>query len=105
MRAVIAESYERIHRSNLVGMGILPLQYKEGQTRVSLGLTGEEQYTIEGISKDLKPKKDIAVLAKDAAGKTVRFTAVLRIDTPEEVEYYRHGGILPYVLRQLAKTN
>lgn len=101
VRAVIAESYERIHRSNLVGMGLLPLQYKDGQTRQSLGLTGEELFTIEGIATDLRPKKDIPVQATDPSGKTRMFTATLRIDTPEEVEYYRHGGILPYVLRQL----
>jgi aconitate hydratase len=101
VRAVIAESYERIHRSNLVGMGIVPMQYKSGETRQSLGLTGEELYTIEGIAKDLKPKKEIQVKAVDASGKTKTFTAIVRIDTPEEVEYYRNGGILPYVLRQL----
>ena len=101
VRAVIAESYERIHRSNLVGMGILPLQFKPGENRQTLGLTGEEQYSIDGIAADLKPKKTITVEAKDAAGKTKTFTVVLRIDTPEEVEYYKNGGILPYVLRQL----
>ena len=99
VKAVIAESFERIHRSNLVGMGILPLQFKPGETAKSLGLTGEEVYTLEGIAQDLKPKKPL--LVKTDAGKT--FTATLRIDTPEEIEYYRHGGILPYVLRQLLK--
>jgi len=102
VRAVIAESYERIHRSNLVGMGILPLQFKAGENRQTLGLSGEETYSIEGIAKDLKPKREIEVKAQDASGKTRTFTALVRIDTPEEVEYYRHGGILPYVLRQLA---
>jgi len=101
VKAVIAESYERIHRSNLVGMGVLPLQYQPGQTKDTLGLTGEETYTIEGISEGLKPKKDIRVSAKSADGQTKSFTAILRIDTPEEIEYYRNGGILPYVLRQL----
>ena len=101
VRAVIAESYERIHRSNLVGMGIVPMQFKTGDTRQSLGLTGEELYTIEGLAKDLKPKKEIPVKAVDPSGKAKTFTAIIRIDTPEEVEYYRHGGILPYVLRQL----
>jgi aconitate hydratase len=101
VRAVIAESYERIHRSNLVGMGILPLQFKEGENPKTLGLTGEELYTIEGFAKDLKPKKEVSVKAVDASRKTKTFTAVIRIDTPEEVEYYRNGGILPYVLRQL----
>ncbi len=101
VRAVIAESYERIHRSNLVGMGILPLQFKSGETRASLGLTGEELYTIDGIEKDLKPKMEILVKVEDARGISKSFGAILRIDTPEEVEYYRHGGILSYVLRQL----
>jgi aconitate hydratase len=101
VRAVIAESYERIHRSNLVGMGILPLQFKTSDTFQSLGLTGNETYAIDGVSKDLKPKRDISVRATSASGKTKAFTVTLRIDTPEEIEYYRHGGILPYVLRQL----
>ena len=101
VRAVLAESYERIHRSNLVGMGILPLEFKAGDTRGSLGLTGEEIYTIDGIAQDLRPKKEIQVKAADGSGKTKTFSVVIRIDTPEEVEYYRHGGILPYVLRQL----
>jgi len=104
VRAVIAESYERIHRSNLVGMGILPLQFKTGQSRQSLGLTGEELFSIDGISTGLKPKKEIKVTARLDAGPAKIFQAILRIDTPEEVEYYRHGGILPYVLRQLLKT-
>src|SRR5207253_6152244 len=81
IRAVIAESYERIHRSNLVGMGVLPLQFRAGESRQSLGLTGEELYTIEGIAKDLKPKKETQVKATDSAGKTKTFTATIRIDT------------------------
>jgi aconitate hydratase len=101
VQAVIAESYERIHRSNLVGMGILPLQFKNGENRQTLGLTGEEIFTIQGISKDLKPKKEIQVSTTGVDGKTKTFSVLVRIDTPEEVEYYRHGGILPYVLRQL----
>jgi len=101
IQAVIAESYERIHRSNLVGMGILPLQYKEGENRSTLGLTGEETYSFSGITEDLTPKKAVTVTATDASGKTKTFQATLRIDTPVEIEYYRHGGILPYVLRQL----
>ncbi len=104
VKAVIAESYERIHRSNLVGMGILPLQFKSGETPRTLGLTGEETYTIDGVAKGLKPKKDILVLTTDAAGKSKSFSVVLRIDTPEEIEYFRNGGILPYVLRQLLLT-
>src|SRR5207237_705075 len=101
VRAVIAESYERIHRSNLVGMGILPLQFKTGENRQTLGLTGEELYTIGGIAKLLKPKSEIKIEVRDSAGKTRTFAVILRIDTPEEIEYYRNGGILPYVLRQL----
>jgi aconitate hydratase len=101
IKCVIAESYERIHRSNLVGMGILPLQFKAGDTRETLGLTGEETFSIRGLSAGIKPKQDIAVEAIDPAGKTKTFHAVVRIDTPEEVEYYRNGGILHYVLRQL----
>jgi aconitate hydratase len=99
VKAVIAESYERIHRSNLIGMGVLPLQFKSGENRQTLGLTGEEVYSIQGIAQGLKPKREITVKAD---GRT--FTVVARIDTPEELEYYRHGGILPYVLRQLLKT-
>ncbi len=101
VRAVIAESYERIHRSNLVGMGVVPLEYLPGETRESLGLTGQETYSIEGLAEGLAPKKQVRVRVKDAAGKEKTFTAVARIDTPEEVTYYRHGGILHYVLRQM----
>jgi aconitate hydratase len=100
VRAVIAESYERIHRSNLVGMGILPLEFKAGDTRESLGLTGHELYEIEGVSA-LAPRRQITVraTAEGCAAKT--FTATARVDTPEEVLYYHHGGILQYVLRQM----
>jgi aconitate hydratase A / 2-methylisocitrate dehydratase len=100
IRAVVAESYERIHRSNLVGMGVLPLQFKPGETSASLGLTGEEVYEITGIAETLKKvgsgKVDVTVKAGAKS-----FTALLRIDTPQEVLYYQHGGILQYVLRQL----
>jgi aconitate hydratase len=102
VRAVIAEGYERIHRSNLIGMGILPLQFFQGQNAASFKLTGEETYSIEGISKGLKPGKILTVRAS-AGGKEKVFEVVCRIDTPVELEYYRHGGILPYVLRQLLK--
>ena len=100
VRAVIAESYERIHRSNLIGMGVLPLEFQRGENRESLGLTGHEVFEIEGISS-LTPRKTITVKTKleDAPAKT--FTAIARADTPEEVVYYRHGGILQYVLRQM----
>jgi aconitate hydratase len=100
VRAVIAESFERIHRSNLVGMGVLPLQYRDGETAQSIGLTGFEEFTIEGIAK-LSPKMTVEVYARDEHGKEKVFQTVARADTPEEVSYYRHGGILPYVLRQM----
>jgi aconitate hydratase len=102
---VIAESYERIHRSNLVGMGILPLQFRAGDNAESLGLTGEEVYSIEALAEALASGfaagRDVTVLAARAVGAAVRFGATVRIDTPQEVRYYEHGGILPYVLRQL----
>jgi aconitate hydratase len=100
VRAVIAESYERIHRSNLVGMGVLPLEFLPGQTPESLGLTGHERYTVEGVSA-LAPKARMRVRAREDGGKEKTFETVARADTPEEVAYYRHGGILPYVLRQM----
>jgi aconitate hydratase len=99
-RAVIAESYERIHRSNLIGMGVLPLEFKPGENRESLGLTGHEVFSIEGVAS-LVPGKDIIVRAKSDDGKEKQFTAKARVDTPEEASYYRHGGILQYVLRQM----
>jgi len=102
VKAAIAESYERIHRSNLVGMGVLPLQYLQGQNRESLGLTGRESYAIAGIAADLQPGKRLTVTATADDGKATTFEAVCRIDTPVELDYYRHGGILQYVLRQLA---
>ena len=102
VKAVIAESYERIHRSNLVGMGVLPLQYLPGENRESLGLTGRETYTIAGIASGLQPGKRLAVTAVADDDTTIAFEALCRIDTPVELDYYRHGGILPYVLRQLA---
>ena len=100
VRAVIAESYERIHRSNLVGMGVLPLEFEPGQTPASLGLTGQESYSIEGIGA-LSPRKKLTVHARDDSGKTTTFQTIARADTPEEVSYYQHGGILRYVLRQM----
>jgi aconitate hydratase len=100
VRVVIAESYERIHRSNLVGMGVLPLEFVAGQTRESLGLTGREEYSIEGIAA-LKARAKFTVRARDAEGCEKSFEVVARVDTPEEVAYYQHGGILPYVLRQM----
>jgi aconitate hydratase len=100
VRAALAESYERIHRSNLVGMGVLPLEFKPGETRESLGLTGHEVFDIESVV-GLTPRKDATVRAKSADGKVKTFKATIRVDTPEEVSYYRHGGILQYVLRQM----
>jgi aconitate hydratase len=96
VRAVIAESYERIHRSNLIGMGVLPLQFKDGENRESLGLTGEEVFEITGLAGADSVPREIEVRADDKT-----FTATVRIDTPGEQEYYRHGGILQYVLRSL----
>ncbi len=103
VRAVIAESFERIHRSNLVGMGVLPLQFTEGQNAASLGLTGFEEYNIEGIAADLRPGKRMTVSTRAADDTTRTFTVICRIDTPNEVDYYRHGGILQFVLRSLLK--
>ncbi|MCU0675432.1 MAG: aconitate hydratase AcnA [Myxococcota bacterium] len=97
VKAVIAESYERIHRSNLIGMGILPLEFLSGQNAESLGLTGEEQLTITGIADDLQPSKKLKVIAGDKS-----FEVVARLDNSTEVSYFRHGGILQYVLRQMA---
>jgi len=102
VRAVIAESFERIHRSNLVNMGVLPLQFESGRTAASLGLTGRERYEITGIAQGLKPRGLVTVRAHGEAGAPIEFQAVARIDTPEELVAFSHGGILPYVLRQLA---
>jgi aconitate hydratase len=102
VRAVIAESFERIHRSNLVQMGVLPLQFTSGCTRESWGLTGEETFDLTGVREAVKSSKQcVKVSAKQPNGKTIRFDVQARIDTPQEAEYYRNGGILPYVLRQL----
>jgi aconitate hydratase len=103
VRVVIAESFERIHRTNLVGMGVLPLQFKAGQSATGLGLTGAEKFHIEGVSASLTGgPKEAEVRAVNDDGSQIAFQAVVRVDTPQEVEYYRSGGILPYVLRQLA---
>jgi aconitate hydratase len=102
VKAVIAASYERIHRSNLVGMGVLPLQFKDGQTWQTLGLTGDEVFDIVGLSNDLQPRSTIAVIATAPDGSTKKFECVVRIDTPVEIGYYRNGGILNTVLRSLA---
>jgi aconitate hydratase len=104
VRAVIAESFERIHRSNLVGMGVLPLQFMPGENRESLGLTGAETFSIPGIAEAVAGCGNAAVTARSADGSETRFEAIVRIDTPAELEYYRNGGILPYVLRLVTKT-
>jgi len=101
VRAVLAESFERIHRSNLVGMGVLPLEFLPGEAPKSLGLTGLEIFDFEGLAQDFAPRKKIQVRARDANGKEKVFTALARVDTPFEVSYYQHGGILQYVLRQM----
>ena len=101
VRAVLAESFERIHRSNLVGMGVLPLQFQSGENAESLGLTGFESFDIEGIASGIKPGMLVAIRARKGGGNERRFQAITRIDTPYEIQYYQHGGILQYVLRQL----
>ncbi|CAH0439422.1 aconitate hydratase AcnA [Ralstonia pseudosolanacearum] len=101
VKAVIARSFERIHRSNLVGMGVLPLQFKGNDSAQSLGITGDETFDIEGLEGEIKPQQDVTLVIKRANGETKRAKVLLRIDTPIEVDYYKHGGILPFVLRQL----
>ena len=109
MRFVIAESYERIHRSNLVGMGIVPLEYAAGQNAASLGLTGEEIYETVGLPALLESGfaqgRVLTVRATGADGKVKELKTTVRIDTPQEIAYYQHGGILHYVLRQLAASS
>jgi aconitate hydratase len=101
VQAVVARSFERIHRSNLVGMGVLPCQFKEGESAQSLGLDGSEIFDLAGIDDELKPRQEATLIIHRAQGRTDRVQVVVRIDTPAEVDYYRHGGILPYVLRQI----
>jgi len=101
VKAVIAQSFERIHRSNLVGMGLLPLQFKDGATAQSLKLDGTEIYDIVGLGANLKPQQDLTLRLTRGDGKVEDVPVRCRIDTPIEIDYYRHGGILPYVLRQL----
>jgi len=104
VRAVIAESFERIHRSNLVGMGVLPLQFVPGESPASLGLTGREAYTIHGLAAGPRPRQRLTIIARtDEDGRERRFDAIARLDGPIEVDYYRNGGILPAVLRRLAR--
>ncbi|HEY8296706.1 MAG TPA: hypothetical protein VIG32_01610, partial [Candidatus Baltobacteraceae bacterium] len=101
IKAVIAESFERIHRSNLIGMGVLPLQFLDGADITTYALTGEETFDITGIEAGITPRMHLTVTASDAERASLKFKVLLRIDTPDESEYYRHGGILQYVLRQL----
>ncbi|ANA32323.1 Aconitate hydratase A [Ralstonia mannitolilytica] len=101
VKAVIARSFERIHRSNLVGMGVLPLQFKGNDSAQSLGIVGNETFDIEGLEGEIKPQQDVTLVIHRANGETQRVPLLLRIDTPIEVDYYKHGGILPFVLRQL----
>jgi aconitate hydratase len=101
VRAVLAESFERIHRSNLVGMGVLPLQYRAGENAASLGIHGTETFTISGLSAGISPGQEVEVAARADDGTETRLRAIVRIDGPSEVEYFRHGGILQMVLRQM----
>jgi len=101
VRAVVAQSFERIHRSNLVGMGVLPLQFKDGTTAATLGLDGSETYDVLGLGAGLKPQQDLKLHVTRKGGETLDVPVRCRIDTPIEIDYYQHGGILPYVLRQI----
>ena len=104
VKAVVTESFERIHRSNLIGMGVLPLQFKDGDNRTSLGLKGDEVFDISGVSGGLKPAQDIAMTIHFADGSSKDVTLLCRLDTLDEVEYFQNGGILHYVLRNIAKA-
>jgi aconitate hydratase len=101
IKAVIAESYERIHRSNLLGMGVLPLQFKPGENADVLGLTGHEVFDILGLSDDMPPQGEVTVKAQKPDGSMATFKAIVRLNTPAEVEYYRNGGVLNTVLRKM----
>jgi aconitate hydratase len=101
VRAAIAESFERIHRSNLVGMGVLPLQYTDGQNAQALGLDGTETYDIAGLADGLAPHATLEVVARNDDGKETRFDVECRIDSEVELDYYRHGGVLQMVLRRM----
>ncbi|MCP2025325.1 aconitate hydratase [Flavobacterium sp. HSC-32F16] len=105
VKAVLAESYERIHRSNLVGMGVLPLQYKSGENAASLGLTGRETFSITGIAENIKPLKELSITAVKENGEIFNFTAIARLDSQIEIEYYKNDGILQYVLRQFLQKS
>jgi aconitate hydratase A / 2-methylisocitrate dehydratase len=104
VRAVLAETYERIHRSNLVGMGVLPLQFREGESVAALGLSGQEVFDVTGLSDNIRPRGEVAVTAVAPDGTKKTFTAIVRLDSPVEINYFRNGGILPTVLRSLLKA-
>jgi aconitate hydratase len=101
VRAVVAESYERIHRSNLIGMGVLACQFKDGESAESLGIDGSETFDLIGVEDGVEPRQELTLVIKRADGTTDEAKVIARIDTPIEIEYFEHGGILPYVLRQL----
>ncbi len=101
VRAVVAKSFERIHRSNLVGMGVLPLQFKEQDSLETLHLTGSEIFSLIGVEKELRPHQEVTLEIDRGGGKVDRVELIARLDTPIDIEYYLHGGILPYVLRQI----
>jgi aconitate hydratase len=101
VKAVIAESFERIHRSNLIGMGVLPCQFKSGESAKSHGISGTEEFEIRGTEHGITPGQDVTLVVRSADGSTKEITVKLRVDTSIEVEYFKHGGILPYVLRSL----
>lgn len=105
MKVVVAQSFERIHRSNLVGMGVLPLQFKEGTTAQTLKLDGMESYDVVGLTAAIKPQQDLNLKITRRDGTVENVAVRCRIDTPIEIEYYQHGGILPYVLRQIVAKN
>ncbi len=105
VRAVLAESFERIHRSNLVGMGVLPLQFLPGESAETHGITGREQFDVTGLADGLSPRKRVTVRVRGGDGGERAFQAIARLDGPIELGYYRHGGILPAVLRRLAAVN
>lgn len=104
VRAVVAQSFERIHRSNLIGMGVIPLQFKEGESWQTLGLKGDETISIDGIAEGLKPRATLTVHITRADGSKVAVDVLCRIDTLDELDYFRNGGIMPYVLRNIAKA-
>jgi aconitate hydratase len=104
VRAVIAQSFERIHRANLVGMGVLPLEFMPGQSVTSLGLKGDEKYDILDLDQHLEPGSTLHVRAQGDDGRNIEFSVRVRVDTPIEVHYYRHGGILHFVLREMLRT-